>query len=117
MNATHQAILDDARVPKLSREDIIRLPEYVYPKTMSRKQQKLFEAIIRSYWKRSYAPTVGEIAQIFGWNPSLVHYHMTRLRRTGLLRKGDQPDRVGRQDVPRARPPISRTQYMLTSGS
>jgi len=115
MNASQQDILDDERVPKLTRDQIMRLPEYVYPKHMNRKQQQLFEAVIRSFWKRGYGPTVGEIAGTFGWNPSLVHYHMTRLRHAGLLRKGDAPDRVGRQDVPRARPPISKTQYMLTT--
>ena len=115
MITPHQRILNNKAIPKRTREEIMKLPEYVYPASMDPLTQRIFEEVIRSYWRRGYSPTIKELQLRLDLGPSHVHYHIEKLRQSGLLRRMRKKSRPGRQDVPLARPTVSRTPYMLVA--
>ena len=71
---------------------------------LSKRQQEIYDFVVRYAAKHGYPPTVREIGEEVGLaSPSTVHAHLANLERAGLLRRDPTKPRalelVGREKV------------------
>jgi repressor LexA len=76
---------------------------------LSKRQQEIYDFVVRYAAKHGYPPTVREIGEEVGLaSPSTVHAHLANLERAGLLRRDPTKPRaleiVGREQAAAAPP-------------
>jgi repressor LexA len=76
---------------------------------LSKRQQEIYDFVVRYAAKHGYPPTVREIGEEVGLaSPSTVHAHLANLERAGLLRRDPTKPRaleiVGRERAAAPRP-------------